>query len=143
MSYRIRFHHKARVELDLCCETYPCMREPLWLWLHALAEEAEHPRDRFSFDIEDLPPYLAKAFEPFESSWEYTVDRLGEATWGEDMKAILKIVRTRRPPWQLRAAWRAFAVLGATFHCWPIVFFDVDHVGKQVVIRLFDGLPGQ
>ena len=143
MSYRIRFHRKARAELDLCCHRYPCTEEPLWTWLRALADEAEEHEDRLSSDIKALATYLAKAFLPMKTSWQFSHKKFGKATWLDVLKAIVEFVEHRDPPWQLRAAWCVFPVLGGAFHSWPLVFFEVDHVGKQIVIRLFEGLPGQ
>lgn len=143
MSYRIRFLRSAKAELEKCCRAYACMGEPLSAWLGALAQEAELHEERLSFDIANLPVYLSRVVSPIESSWQATRERFQEATWTEDMKAILEIIKTRKPPWQLRASWRVFLVPGVASHCMPVVFFDVDHVGKQIVVRLFDGLPGQ
>jgi len=143
MSYRIRFQRSAKAELDQCCRVYACMGGALLAWLGTLAQEAELHEERLSFDIANLPAYLSRVVSPIESSWRATWERFQEATWTEDMKAILEIIKTRKPPWQLRASWRVFPVLGGASHCMPVVFFDVDHVGKQIVVRLFDGLPGQ
>lgn len=143
MSYKTRFVRSAKEELRQCYEDYPCLKEHLEAWLTELASCAERHDETGSWDISELPSSLASAMSPTKSSWAATQEHLGECSWMETLKAIVELVRRRKPPWQLRASWRVFSVLNGAFHCMIVVFYDVDHVSKQIVVRLFDGLPGQ
>lgn len=140
MAYSIRFKRRARTELDECCETYgEAFRNDIWSWLRDIARRAEAGDALDSIDAVEL---LDEALEHDEQQWRYALRRWREATLTDRIKASFVAFRKRCLPWRLSFAEGWFQVLGR-FDCSVGAHFVVDHVNKQIVFVLFDGLPGQ
>lgn len=140
MAYSIRFKRRARTELDECCETYgEAFRNDIWDWLRNIATAAE---SNDNFDSIDVVELLDEAMEHDEQQWRYALRRGFSAKLPDKIKASFVVVKKRCLPWRLSFAEAWFQVLGR-FDCSVGAHFVIDHVNKQVVFVLFDGLPGQ
>ncbi|MDA1052998.1 MAG: hypothetical protein O3C40_21300 [Planctomycetota bacterium] len=140
MAYRLCFYKRARRELDECCQTYgDNLRTELWNWLRDIATAADTGSEIGSVDIIDL---LDEGLSQDASQWSQALKRWWNATPVEKIKATLVLLRKRCPPWQARFTVRWITVLGQ-FPCEIHAHYIVDHVNKQVILTLFDGLPGQ
>lgn len=143
MSYKIRYCSSAKKEFKECTEVYPCMRGPLLLWLKELAEEATGKRHELSININDLLSDIVedeKNFSP--DSWDLTKERLKKLGIIKKAKSLLVFLRKRRLPWEFRGAIRVFPVLDA-FHSEVTIYYEIDHLAKQLIVTQWEGLPGQ
>jgi len=139
--YRIRFERKSREQLDKCCADYGKeVCDELWGWLHELAESAEaNTLDSCSADfvqfLDDLANDIDKGDLPFSLE-----------TWREKdvltkIRALITLIRRRRPPWQLRHAYRHVRVFFESVEVHVIC--EIDNVQKTLIVRKFMDLPGQ
>lgn len=148
MDYRIRFERTTRKEIDDTCEVYGyAFRSEIESLFESIVsaagESAQTKRNSLpdDFDVSGLFE-MASAVSESPHDWMRTVTKWWNASITDKLRVILHIVTTRTPPWQLRCARRRIEVIG-TFTCEVIIFYELDHIGKQVVIRLVHGLPGQ
>lgn len=138
-SYAIRYERTAKHELSDAQDIYgQTFREDTNRWLDELSSRVGEETDHSSVDLLEL---LEEARRVNTNSWRHTWRRFMKSTLLEKVTAILLVMKGRIP-WKLRAAARRFTVINC-FDCEIIAFFEVDHVGKKIVFRLFDGLPGQ
>jgi hypothetical protein len=141
--YDIRYERAAKAELEAALGTYDAeFGGTVMRWLADLASEAQARGHSLSTDFEDLLATAEQVVRESGGSWGLSWQRFREAGWVQRVRAVIALVRNRKPPWELRASRRLFRVLDA-FGTEVLVFYEVDHVGKRIVIRLFDGLPGQ
>lgn len=145
MSYRVRFRRSAKAELRSCCEVYTCMVEPLSQWLDELAGDAAGGDHEVSVSIEALLSGLVETGDQSPltlSAWQLFRERFTRLGLVGKIKALLVLLRRRRPPWEVRAAVRVFQVLG-TFHSEVAVVYEVNHPDRELVVTKWEGLPGQ
>jgi hypothetical protein len=143
MPYDIRYQRDAKADLDSALGTYGAdFQADMMGWLAQLAKEAEAKEHTLSLDFEQVLGTLEQVASSTTGSWQHSWRRFKGATWATRARAILALVRLRKPPWELRASRHWFHVLGS-FNAEVFVYFEVDHVNKRIIVRLFDGLPGQ
>lgn len=142
MAYRIKFERRAKEELTRAQDTYGTdFREESNGWLKQLAYEAERQTYSISIDTQELAESALEALEK-KTDWQYSWRRLLNSSWKTKLRALLAVVKKRRPPYEQRSAPGRFVILGS-FDADVTAHFEIDHAQKCVIFRLFDGLPGE
>jgi len=59
------------------------------------------------------------------------------------VRAVIAVLRRRKAPWQLAVAVTWFSGIIGTLDAEVHVYYEVDHVRREMVIVKFTGLPGQ
>ena len=128
--YAIKFERRARAELNAACPT-PYGEEfcsALWAWLEELARAAR-ARQTPSGTID--------------------LSSIGEAIGGDPTKLLLGLgakvwdwLRREKNKRRLYAATRRFLVLDAFWETVQVTY-QIDHDAEQIIVRMFQGLPGQ
>ncbi len=138
--YANKYEREAKKELEEAKETYGgAFRDEVDDWLNSVVLEVERRESNLSVSVMDM---MLEATQSKQGSWQFSWKKWLDAKLIAKFKAILFIVNNRCPPWELRAAICRFTVM-STFDCEITAYFEVNHVDRQVVFRLFDGLPGQ
>jgi hypothetical protein len=127
--YAIKFVREARAELDAACPAYGeefC--GSLWAWLREIAQAA---KDRHT------------------PAGSIDVESIAEAIGGEPTTLLLKLgaklwewLRRKKDKRRLFVAVRGFFVLGQFWETVQVKY-KIDHDAEQIIIRMFQGLPGQ
>lgn len=139
--YRICFERKAREQLDNCCNDYgEEISADLWKWLEGLAESAEAKAlDSCSSDFVEFLDNLTSDLE--KSDLPFSIKKWKRENFLTKIKAVLVLIRQRRPPWQLRHAYRSIQVFYRPVEVHAIC--EIDNVQKKLIVRKFIDLPGQ
>jgi hypothetical protein len=138
--YSIVYERRAKMELEDAKETYGgTFREEVDRWQTDLVRDAENRVYSVSIDAAAM---MEAAVQSRPSSWRLSWKRWLSAPLIKKIQAILLVVGKRCPPWEFRASAMRFTVVNA-FDCEVVAFYEVDHVARRVIFRLFDGLPGQ
>jgi hypothetical protein len=142
MPYATRYRERAKRELEHFTGPYDEeFRQALHSWLNQLAAEAQGKNYSLSIDALDLLNAVEEGADP--GDWPGAWKRWKEASWRDKLRALLVILRKRRPPWEFRGAVQTFPVLSGAFHCEVHALYEVAHVDRQVIFTKFTGLPGQ
>lgn len=140
MAYKQCYERTSKDELESSCSIYGgTFSSHIHEWLSELANDELCKNDVEAIDFSSLVE-IAATSPP--SSWKQSWRRFLNANLVEKFKAILSFIKNRRLPWELRVAQRRFTVI-TTFQVEVVVFYELDHVNKRIIFRLFDGLPGQ
>ena len=138
MAYQIRFYEGAKQELEACRQTYsPHDAKKIDDWLMDIAEASELGNESISQDAFELLEELEKEKGEWKCSW----DHWKAADGTQKLKALLKVLRTRKPPWRYRMTMRWFSFLDDLFTREVHAHFFVDDVECKIVFIKFYGLP--
>lgn len=143
MPYDVKIAPSAKVALEACIGTYG-QTDAIWGWINSVTEMASKGIEAGSIDVSSVLDDLLRngseiaKKENWSKSWEF----LKSAQFAEKISSLVFILSNRKPPVQLRAAKQEFLFLGA-FTETITVYYEVNHVLKEVVIRHFVNLPGQ
>ena len=143
MGYKLRFERKAKAELEASCSVYLAeFSKEIRQWLSTLASEASEGKYLISQDFTQILEDVLddEHFDP--QSWVGSWRRFLQASAKEKVKALYVAVTRFKPPWQTRVAEQQFSVLGI-FSTDVKVIYQLDHVNKHMIVRMFFGLPGQ
>jgi mRNA-degrading endonuclease RelE of RelBE toxin-antitoxin system len=146
MTYSIRYRTSAKKELHDCCAHHGDLLQKIGRWLDRLAREAE---DKTAFETVDAREAigrflgeLAERGEAPSKQLEYLRRRWEDASLLDKLRAFWVFLKKRRAPWEFRYGSKPIRFLGAC-ECEIDVYYEVDHVKRQVVFVKFDGLPTQ
>jgi hypothetical protein len=144
MAYTVRYSTVAKSELADAFQVYGTEFEhDVNSWLHGLATKAETKDNSFTVDLVEILEQVDRLASQPKSSWQLSWDRLHELGGIGKLQALLTAIRTRRLPWELRAADSPpFNVVGA-FNSVVTVVYEIDHVEQRIIVRFVRGLPGQ
>lgn len=143
MGYQLRYERRAKRELDACCHTYgPTLCGELQQWLRELAEEATLGKWLLSSDLNEILESVIRDGDLSPGSWGESWRRFLRASALEKVQALYVAVTRFKPPWQARAGFRSFLVLNI-FSAEVTVVYQLDNVRKEMIVRMFIGLPGQ
>jgi hypothetical protein len=142
LAYQLTYERKAREQLNSFYSDYAGeVAELMKNWLNGLAEAAEKgASEGLSNDfLEELTTIL----EDIESNdFSYSLDKMKKADLATKIRAILKWITKRSPPWQLRHAAHEFAIYYAVVRVH--VIYEIDHLTPpKVIFRKFIDLPNQ
>ena len=139
--YRIRFERRARQQLDQCCSDYGDeVCGELWTWLERLAEAAEaNTLEGCSADFLLFLEELAGEIE--QGDLAFSLQTWKRKDWLTKLKALITLIRGRKPPWQLRHASELVRVFSQSVEVYVIC--EIDHVNRSLIVRKFVDLPGQ
>ncbi len=143
--YRIRFRESARDEFQYA-KDYG-LAERIVDWLKNLAESAERGRNINAIDFRTFLEEGIESLEAepgtLESNWKTSLRRFWEVENIDKLRALLHVVRHRSAPWQMAASVAWFGGILGHLDAEVHVYYEIDHVEKQLVVVMLTGLPGQ
>ncbi|HEY7425425.1 MAG TPA: hypothetical protein VH682_14435 [Gemmataceae bacterium] len=143
MAYFIKYERNAKAELTSAQDCYGGQfRVETNAWLQEIAAAAERRDYAASLNSVDLVDILKTVLDSPRRSWPYSWRRWVKAPIRQKFQATLILIHKRCPPWEIRVSERSFTVIDA-FSAEVTAVFEVDHVQKRVIFRMFHGLPGQ
>lgn len=143
MAYLIKYERNAKAELTSAQDCYGGQfREATNTWLREIAVAAECRDYEVSLSSADLADILETVLNSPRWLWPHSWRRWVKASIRQRFRATLVLIRKRCPPWEIRVSERRFTVIDA-FSAEVTAVFEVDHVQKRVIFRMFHGLPGQ
>lgn len=143
MPYKIRFRRRAKQELVLAQSYSAEFGEQLNQWLIDIAVSIVPGKKDFAIDmtvvLEAGIDLIPEGTSPWKTSWS----RFCTAGHLEKLRALVALVKKRRPPWELQTTSRWFPQILNAFDCEAHAVFEVNHVDGEVIFTMFAGLPGQ
>lgn len=142
MRYRIRFRRRAKEELSRAKQYSSQFSHDLDEWLSDIASSVENRSSTQSIDVVDI---LEKGINasgnpgPWTAAWA----KWWQATPIDKVRAVIAFLKTRSPPWELRATAKWFTGILGAFDCEVHAYFEVNHVDGEVIFTQFTGLPGE
>jgi len=135
MRYRIRYRARAKAELKSEVRVYgQHFDKQINDWL---ADLSELPESDSSIDVQDV-------MEQFEkSSWQESFKYFRNRGYWEQLKAAVEVMLKRRPPLEVRGSMRWIELIMDSLPTEIQIYYQVDHVNKQLIVVKFDGFPGQ
>lgn len=138
-KYRIRYDEETKAELEMAYEIYGSrFKGEFTEWLELIATAAANPQDTNTLDLLEV---LENA-ENWKEDVRLSFQELCKTNLLGKIRALLSIVRRRKPPWQLRTVWQFFRIVDS-FTCEVHAYFIVSHSERTVTFYLIEGLPGQ
>ena len=143
MAYDVKIAPSAKSALEACILTYGQSGE-IWGWLNTLKELASKGIEAGSVDVSHILEDILKNGSEIakKGNWAKSLEFFKSADVVQKIAALAFILTKRQPPVQLRAAKQEFCFLGA-FTETITIYYEVNHVSKEVIFRYFSDLPGQ
>jgi hypothetical protein len=143
MPYRIRFRRRAKAEFTQAQGYSTQFGDELSRWLNDIAIAVDPGEKELSADLTVILESCIDLIPEAESPWKASWVRWKRAGNLEKLRAVIALVKTHRPPWELHATSRWFPQILNAFDCEAHTIFEVNHVDREVVFTKFAGLPGQ
>jgi hypothetical protein len=132
-TYQVKYQRNAARERDWLCHTYgDSFRHGYSAWLTELSEDLAQGRDDAHFDLQEVLDAIEKENL---SNWHRSYKRFLEAGYRDKLRALLAVLRNRRPPWQLRGAARVIMGLDGLVLINVNLVLDVSDTDGLLVIR--------
>ncbi|HEX4085536.1 MAG TPA: hypothetical protein VHY22_11530 [Chthoniobacteraceae bacterium] len=143
MSYDFKISPTAKRALESCIKTYG-QGDEIHKWLRTLKELASAKIDAGSIDVSEILQDLLENGEKIakKENWARSWEFLKSADIRQKVTGLYFMLKKREPPVQLRAAKEDFCFLGV-ITATITVYYEVNHVTQEMVIRYLVGLPGQ
>lgn len=126
--------------IHVSIDTYGAgLAESLNKWFAELAENSNQGAGKVSIDAGEILEALLNSEDL--QAWPKAAKRWLDEPMIVKIKAVAAVLATRRPPWEFRATARTVQFLDGVFFDDVMVFYEVNHVEKEVVVTAID-LPG-
>ena len=135
MAYSYPFRRSAAAEYDACCNIYSC-HSVLHALFREIADAAQQQDTGKSVDAIEVLDQMQNL-----SQWNYSWRRFQAANGLQRLTALLQLLKSRRPPWELRMWPASLVFLDGIFRREVHIYYEINHSAKQVVITKFVGLP--
>ena len=140
--YTVKHHRAAATERNWLCETYgQSFRSGYARWMDELADRSAEVRgDANAFDLEEwLGAIEQQTFDAIQNkslaNWARSLKKFRQAPYLEKLRALLAVVRNRRPPWQLKGSHRAIMALDGQLAINVGLVFELNDAARLVVVR--------
>ena len=133
-SYTVKHHRDAAKERDWLFATYgESLREGYNNWMKELQDNAGAKQ------LADWTVDLEVAFDDLQKQrlpdWARSFKRFQQAGFREKLRALLSVVKNRRPPWQLKAASRPIPGLDGVILISVGIVFDINDIERIIAVR--------
>jgi hypothetical protein len=132
--YTVKHHKDAARERDWLFSTYgESFRTAYNDWMDEIARWAAINKEDGWFDLDQM---LACLLEEGElPNWARSLKRFRQAGVREKLRALVAMVKKRRPPWRLKAASRPIPGLDDQLLIDVGIIFDINDVDRLIVVR--------